>query len=185
MSEVTMPFPQPTPTTANESPVILRPDLRWFVTRGIVLGLVFPLLLRALGAGSFGLPCAIAAVMLWLVFKGSYIALDGKGFTYHSGVRRIAHSWGDLERFAVVEQRMLAFITVSRYVGWNFSPAYKHYKLLAIPRTLARWTGTTDAMFKPIGFNVPALVTIMNTHLAQARIASGTQASVVPSHPTC
>ena len=176
-----MPFPKPAPAPLEKSPVILRPELRWFVTRGVVLGVVFPLLLRALGAGNFGLPCAIAAVMLWFLFRNSYIALDSHGFTYHSGMRRIAHSWVDLDRFAVVEQRMLAFITVSRYVGWNFSPEYKHYKLLAIPRTLARWTGTTDAMFKPIGFNVPALVTILNTHLAQARIASGTSAYVAHS----
>ena len=175
-----MPFPQRTPA-ASQSPVILRPDPQWFLTRGIVLGVVFPLLLRALGAGSFGLPCVIAAVMLWLVFKSSYIALDSQGFRYHSGVRRVAHAWVDIERFAVVEQRMFAFITVNLYLGWNYSPAYKNYKLLAIPRTLARWTGTTDAMFKPIGFNVRALTAVMNTHLAQARMASGTHASVAHS----
>jgi hypothetical protein len=165
-----MPFRQSTPVASlGESPVILRPEPRWFLTRGIVLGLVFPLLLRALGAGGFGLPCAIAAVMLWLVFKSSYIALDSQGFTYHSGVRRIAHAWVDVERFAVVEQRMLAFITVSHYLGFNYSPAYKNYKLLAIPRKLARWTGTTDAMFKPVGFNVRALTAVMNEHLQHAR----------------
>jgi hypothetical protein len=176
-----MPFRQPTPVASGESPVILRPKSRWFLTRGIVLGVVFPVLLRAVGAGSFGLACVIAAVMLWLVFKNSYIALDSQGFTYHSGVRRIAHAWVDVERFAVVEQRMLAFITVSHYLGWNYSPAYKNYKLLAIPRTLARWTGTTDAMFKPVGFNVPALVVIMNAHSAQARMENGTPASVAHS----
>jgi hypothetical protein len=84
-------------------------------------------------------------------------------------VRRIAHAWADIERFAVVEQRMLAFITVSHYLGWNYSPAHKNYKLLAIPRTLARWTGTTDAMFKPVGFNVRALTAVMNEHLEQSR----------------
>ena len=116
-----MPFRQPTPSASlGESPVILRPDPRWFLTRGVVLGLVFPLLLRALGAGSFGLSCAIAAVMRWLVFKSSYIALDSQGFKYNSGMRRIAHAWVDIERFAVVEQRMLAFITVCRYLGWNY-----------------------------------------------------------------
>jgi hypothetical protein len=161
--------------------VILRPEPRWFLTRGIVLGVVIPLLLRALGAGSFGLGCVIAAVMLWLMFKSSYITLDSQGFRYHSGVRRIAHAWVDIERFAVVEQRMFAFITICRYLGWNYSPAYKNYKLLAIPRTLARWTGTTDAMFHPVGFSVPALVAIMNTHVAQARTAGGTHASVAHS----
>jgi hypothetical protein len=170
MSNVAMPFRQPTPVASlGKNPVILRPDPRWFLTRGLILGIGFPLLLSALGARSFGLPCVIAAGMLWLVFKSSYIALDSQGFRYHSGVRRIAHAWVDIERFAVVEQRMLAFITVSQYLGWNYSPAYKNYKLLAIPRTLARWTGTTDAMFKPIGFNVRALTAVMNEHLEQSR----------------
>jgi hypothetical protein len=163
-----MSFPQPIPGAQRVSPVILRPDPRWFLTRGIVLGNVFPLVLHALGAGNFGLGCAIAAVMLWLVFKNSYIALDSQGFRYYSGVRRVEHAWVDIDRFAVVEQRMLAFITVCRYLGWNYSSAYKHYKLLAIPRTLARWTGTTDAMFHPVGFNVRALTAIMNEHLQQA-----------------
>ena len=158
-----MPFPQH-PTAAAPSPVILRPDPQWFLTRGLVLGVVFPLVLRALGAGRFGLAFMAAAVMLWLVFKNSYITLDSEGFRYHSGVRQIAHAWVDIERFSVVEQRMLAFITVNLYLGWNYSPAYKNYKLLAIPRTLARWTGTTDAMFKPIGFNVRALVLHVTRH---------------------
>jgi hypothetical protein len=175
-----MPFSQPTPA-ASQSPVILRPDPKWFVTRGIVLGVVFPLVLRALGAGSFGLAFMIAAVMLWLVFKSSSIELDSQGFRYHSGVRRVAHAWVDIDRFAVVEQRMFAFITVNLYLGWNYSPAYKNYKLLAIPRTLARWTGTTDAMFKPVGFDVRALTAIMNTHLAQAQMMSSTRASVAQS----
>jgi hypothetical protein len=74
-----------------------------------------------------------------------------------------------VERFSVVEQRIFGFVTKNRYLGWNYSSAYRHYKLLAIPRTLAKWTGTTDAMFKPMGFNVPALTKVMNEHLAHAR----------------
>lgn len=155
----------------------LRPDPRWFLTRGIGWGLLFPLLLHALGAGRFGLLCAIGVGVLWLVFRNSYIALDGHGFRYHSAVRRIAHAWVDVERFSVVEQRMFVFITVAHYLGWNYSPAYKSYKLLAIPRTLARWTGMTDAMFKPVGFDVPALTRVMNEYLQQARNSHAAAAS--------
>jgi hypothetical protein len=44
-----MPIRQPTPIASLEkSQVILRPDPLWFLTRGIVLGLVFPLVLAAL-----------------------------------------------------------------------------------------------------------------------------------------
>ena len=173
-SRHTTPFVSP-----GASPLILRTDPRWFLTRGIACGLLFPLFLRVVGAGRFGLPCAIGVAIVWLVFRNSYITLDSHGFTYHSVVRRIAHSWVDVERFCVVEQLIFGFIPLSRYLGWNYSPAYKHYQRLAIPRTLARWVGTTDAMFKPVGFNVPALTTVMNAHLEHARTAGiGKPASV-------
>src|SRR5262245_29730165 len=93
--------------------VILRTDPRWFVTRGILWGLLFPLLLRVLKLGSYGLLCAFGVLVVWLLFRNSTITLDAQGFVYHSVVRQIAHSWADVERFCVVEQRMLAFITVS------------------------------------------------------------------------
>lgn len=147
---------------------ILRPDPRWFLTRGIAWGLVVPLVLRALGAGRVGPLFAIGVAGMWLLFRNSYITLDSHGFTYHSSVRRIAHAWSDVERFSVVEQRIYGFITIVRYLGWNYSPAYENYKRLAIPRTLARWTGTTDAMFKPVGFNVPKVASAMNEYLHQA-----------------
>lgn len=116
---------------------------------------------------------AIGALVVWLVFRNSTITLDDEGFTYHSAARRISHRWVDIDRFCVVEQRMLFFITTSRYLGWNFTPAYKNYKLLAIPRTVARWVGMTDAMFKPVGFNVPELTKIMNERLVESRTRKG------------
>ena len=163
------------PFVSGASPVILRTDPQWFIKRGIIWGLVFPLFLRVIGAGSFAWPFALVVALLWVAFRNSTITLDSEGFLYDSVVRRVAHAWVDVERFSVVEQRMYGFITISKSLGWNYSPAYKHYKRLAIPRTLARWVGTTDAMFKPVGFNVPGLVAVMNEHLAQARTAtSGT-----------
>src|SRR5688572_12847479 len=94
------------------SPLILRSYPRWFVTAGIGCGLVFALLLRSVGAGRAGLLCAIGVALLWLVFRNSSITLDSQGFTYHSVVRRIAHSWVDVERFCLVEQRIYGFIPV-------------------------------------------------------------------------
>ena len=47
----------------------------------------------------------------------------------------------------------------------------KNYKRLAIPRTVARWVGMSDAMFKPVGFDVRKLTTVMNEYLRQARTA--------------
>jgi hypothetical protein len=67
---------------------------------------------------------------------------------------------------------MYAFIVVNRYLGWNYSPAYKNYKRLAIPRTVARWVGMSDAMFKLVGFDVRKLTTVMNEYLSQARTAN-------------
>jgi hypothetical protein len=156
----------------KQSPVILRTDPRWFLTRGIGWGLLFPLLLRAIGAGSFGFYFAFGFALLWLLFRNSSITLDSEGFRYKSVLRNISHSWDEVERFGLVQQRMYGFITISHSLGWNYSPAYKHYKRLAIPRTLARWVGTTDAMVKPVGFNVPALVAVMNEYLKQARAAN-------------
>lgn len=173
LSEFSMPFNQVTPSPLRgPSPVILRTDPRWFVTRGIALGLGFPLLLRLFGLGRFGLPCAIGAVLVWLLFRNATITLDRQGFRYHSLVQTVAHPWTDIECFSVVEQRMLAFITVSQYVGYNYTPSYKHYKLLAVTRGLARVVGMTHAMFKPIGFNVPAVTAVMNEHLSQSRAAT-------------
>ena len=166
-SRHTTPFVSP-----GASPLILRTDPRWFLTRGIACGLLFPLLLRAVGAGRFGLPCAIGVAIVWLVFRNSYITLDSHGFTYHSVVRCIAHSWVDVERFCVVEQRIFGFIPVSRYLGWNYSPAYKNYKRLAIPRTLAGWVGT-DATFEPMFSCTGTGSPIMNEHLQRARTANG------------
>jgi hypothetical protein len=141
--------------------VVCDPRIGW--------GLVFPLLLRAVGAGRLGLLVTIAVAIVWLLFRKSYITLDSQGFTYHSVARHIVHAWIDVERFCVVEQRMYAFIVVNRYLGWNYSPAYKNYKRLAIPRTVARWVGMSDAMFKPVGFDVRKLTTVMNEYLRQAR----------------
>jgi hypothetical protein len=53
---------------------------------------VFPLLLRAVGAGRLGLLVTIAVAIVWLLFRKSYITLDSQGFTYHSVVRRIVHA---------------------------------------------------------------------------------------------
>lgn len=160
----------PTPPPVSRGDLhILRPDPRWFLTRGIAFGIVLPLALTALGAGRFGLLFTLGAAVVWIIFRNSSLTLDRNGFTYNSGIRRIAHQWVDVERFGVVEQRVYGFIPVSHYLGWNYSPAYRHYKRLAIPRTLARWAGTTDAMFKPMGFNVKELVRVLNQHLEQAR----------------
>jgi len=111
----------------------------------------------------------MAPAILWLLFRNSSITVDSEGFTYRSVLRRISHRWVDVERFAVVEQRAYGFITIDRFLGWDYSPTYKNYKRLAIPRTMARWVGMTHAMFKPIGFNVQELTRIMNEHLYQAR----------------
>ena len=132
-----------------------------------------------MGASGLGFLFAIAPAILWLLFRNSSITLDREGFTYHSVLRRISHRWADVERFSVVEQRAYGFITINRFLGWDYSPAYKNYKRLAIPRTMARWVGMTHAMFKPVGFNVPELTSVMNEHLYQARTAGiGKPASV-------
>ena len=78
----------------------------------------------------------------------------------------------DVERFSVVEQRGLGLIPMNRFLGWNYSTAYKNYKRLAIPRAVARFVGMTDAMIKPIGFNVKELASVMNEHLRQSRAGS-------------
>jgi hypothetical protein len=176
-----MPNPQSTPTVsrAREGPGVLRPDPRWFLTRGLAWGLALPLILGAVGARRSGLLVAIGVAVLWLLFRNSYMTLDSRGFTYHSVVRRISHAWVDVERFSVVEQRIYFFVPVSQYVGWNYSPAYRNYKRLAIPRTIARWVGMTDAMFKPVGFNVPELTRVLNEHLSRARSADIEQPSSV------
>jgi hypothetical protein len=161
----------PLPSAEAADATILRPDPRWFLVRGIGAGLVVPLLLRAIGAGKFALLFPVGVAALWVLFRNSYIRLDSHGFSYHSAVRRVAQSWLDIERFSIVEQRMYVFIRVSRYVGWNYSPAYRNYKRLVIPRTITRWAGMTDAMFKPVGFNVPELTSVMNQHLERARAA--------------
>ena len=152
------------------SPRILQPRPRWFLVRGIALELVALFLWRA-GASGLGFLFAMAPAILWLLFRNSSVTVDSEGFTYHSTLRRISHRWVDVERFAVVEQRAYGFITMNRFLGWDYSPAYKNYKRLAIPRTMARWTGMTHAMFKPVGFNVQELTSVMNEHLHQARIA--------------
>ena len=128
--------------------------------------------LRVVGAGRYGLPCAIGVLLVWLLFRNATITLDSHGFTYHSIVQRVTHAWTDIERFSVVEQRMLGFITISHYLGYNFSPAYKHYRLIAIPRAVARVVGMTHAMFKPVGFHVPSLTAVMNDYLNRARAAN-------------
>ena len=80
-------------------------------------GLLLPLSLSAIGPSGLTLPCLIIAGILRLVFKNSYITLDAQGFAYHSGMHSLAHAWVDVERFAVVEHRMLGFIVISKYVG--------------------------------------------------------------------
>ena len=164
--------PQNSPT-----PRILKPDPQWFLVRGVIWGLIVPLFLTlATKATGLGLLFALGVLIMWLVFRNSSITLDNEGFTYRAPVKTITHRWVDIESFCVVEQRMLHFIPVSRYLGWNFSPAYKNYKLLAIPRTVAKWVGMSHAMFKPVGFNVPELAKVMNEHLHQVRGLSGAAA---------
>jgi hypothetical protein len=153
------------------SPLVLHPCPRWFLIRGIALELVALFFLRGAGARGLGLLFAMAPAILWLLFRNSSITLDSDGFTYHSVLRRISHKWVDVERFSVVEQRAYGFITVNRFLGWDYSPAYKNYKRLAIPRTMARLVGMTHAMFKPVGFNIPELARVMNQHLYQTRTA--------------
>jgi hypothetical protein len=111
-----------------------------------------------------------AAALLWLFSRNSSMTLDSEGFTYRTFGRTVTHRWIDVERFFVVEQKHWGLITMNRFLGWNYSPAYKKYSRLAIPRALARWTGMTHAMIKPVGFNVPELVLVMNEHLERARV---------------
>lgn len=168
-----MPFPQARSSASSygSSPRILHPDPRWFLTRGIALGIVLPVFLALLGAGRLGLLLAVACAIVWLLFRNSSITLDNEGFTYSSVARRISHRWVDVESFSVVEHRVYGFIPVNRFLGWNYTPAYKNYKLLAIPRTLARFVGMTHAMVQPVGFNVRELTSVMNQHLQQTRAA--------------
>ena len=67
----------------------MRTDPRWFLTRGIGWGLVFPLFLRVVGFGRYGLPCAIGVLLVWLLFR------------YHSIVQRVTPRTDDIERFSV------------------------------------------------------------------------------------
>jgi hypothetical protein len=152
-----------------EKPTLLKPDPQWFVRRIIFWGIIMPVLLTAIGSRKLGLLCPVGLLFVWLAFRNSYIQLDSQGFYYHSIARKISHRWIEIERFGVVEQRMLYFIVFAKFLGWNFSPAYKNYKLLAIPRALSNIVGVTHAMFMPIGFDVPTLAATMNAHLQRAR----------------
>jgi polyferredoxin len=169
-------------TDGLEKPTILKPDPQWFLKRIVFWGILFPVLLIALGSRKLGLLCPFGLFLVWLAFRNSYISLDSQGFHYHSIARKISHKWIEIERFGVVEQKMLHFITFARYLGWNFSPAYKNYKLLAIPRALASFAGVTHAMFMPIGFDVPTLAATMNQHLQRSRAAHNQMPSSVATY---
>lgn len=112
----------------------------------------------------------IGVALLWLVFKSSSMTLDNEGFTYQSlGGRPTTHRWLDVEGFFVVEQKALGLIPVNRFLGWNYSPAYDKHRRRTLPRAVARWTGMTEGMIKPLGLDISELALLMNEHLARAR----------------
>jgi hypothetical protein len=157
--------------------VILHPDSRRFWTRVIPLGLLAMWVLRTRNGGGLGIMFVLGIGIIWLMYQKSSMTLDSEAFTYLCLGKRTSHRWQDVERFFVVEQRALGFITTNRYLGWNYSPAYKNYKRLAINRKLAGWVGMTEAMIKPVGFNVRELAAIMNQRLSEAKIATGANPS--------
>jgi hypothetical protein len=124
---------------------------------------------------------AMGGAILWLVFKNSSMTLDNGGFTYQYLGKRTTHRWIDVERFCVVEQRAFGLIPINRFFGWNYSPAYKNYKRLVIPRTVTRWVGMTDAMIKPVGFNVKELSSVMNQQIVQSRAGDAGKPASIPS----
>ena len=123
----------------------------------------------------------MGGAILWLIFKNSSMTLDSLGFTYQCLGKRTTHRWVDVERFCVVEQRAFGLIPINRFLGWNYSPAYKNYKRLAIPRAVARWVGMTDAMIKPVGFNVKELSIVMNQQLVRSRAGDTGKPAPIPS----
>jgi hypothetical protein len=123
------------------------------------------------GTGGLGLMFAMGGILLWVLFKTSSMTLDEFGFTYRCLGKCTTHRWVDVEYFCVVEQRAFGLIAMNRYLGWNFSPAYKNYKRLAIPRAVSRWVGMAEAMIKPVGFNVKKLSVVMNEELMRSRAA--------------
>jgi hypothetical protein len=139
-----MPNPQTTPFVSDIATTsrILRPNPRWFLVRAIVCGLVALLFYwSAAGTRGFGLMFAMGGAIFWLVFKNSSMTLDSGGFTYQCLGKRTTHRWVVVERFCVVEKRAFGLIPINRFLGWNYSPAYKNYKRLAMPRAVARWVG--------------------------------------------
>jgi len=179
-----MPNPQNAPSVSEIAMTsrVLRPNPRWFLVRAIPWVLLALFIYRSVArTGGLGLLLAIGGAVLWLVVKNSSIALHGDGFTYQFLGKRTSHRWVDVESFCVVEQRAFGLIPINRYLGWNFSPAYKNYKLLAIPRALARFVGMSDAMIKPLGFDVKELSAVMNQQLARARAVDTRKPAPIPS----
>jgi hypothetical protein len=156
----------------------IRPKSQWLLIRAIPLGIFALLIFAAAPKAAFlGIMSVFGVTLLWLVSRTSSMTLDNEGFTYQSlGARPASHRWLDIERFFVVEQKALGLIPVNRFLGWNHSPEYDKHRRRTVTRALARWTGMTEGMIKPLGLDVSELVPVMNEHLARAR-GSGNQAS--------
>lgn len=157
--------------TAQYPARVLRPRPIPFLLRGMVfalLGLVFLVGMR--GVNVVTVVFALAAASVGILFATSSITLNEDGFVYRSlGQRRAVYRWADVDNFSVVTQRVLGFIPIYRWLGWNFSPEYRHYRRLAIPRVLTRAMDMADAMVDPLGYDANELASLMSTYLAQAR----------------
>jgi hypothetical protein len=169
-------------TTSSPSAVevgsrTFRSQPSWFLIRAIPLG-IFALFIfaRAPRAAVLGALSVFGVALLWLVSRTSSMTLNDEGFIYSSlGKTSATQRWSDIEAFYVVEQKALGVITMNRYLGWNYAPEYHKGRRRSVSRAVARWTGMTDAMIKPLGLNIRELVPLMNERLARAR-ASGDQA---------
>lgn len=156
--------------------VRLLPNPRRFIVRAgvwsflAVVVLAFVVFRRAHDALIIAVFLAIAAALEWIALKSSSVTLEEEGFAYRTfGKRRAAYRWIDIETFNVVTHRVLGFIKTSEFLGWRFSPHYKHYKKLAIFRALARAVGMSDGMVKMPGYDPGELASLMNECVQRAR----------------
>jgi hypothetical protein len=151
----------------NPKPILIRAAIWGFFAVGILAVVV---LRNAHNALVIALFFAIAAAFEWVTLKTSSITLDENGFEYRSfGSIRAAHRWADLESFCVVTQRGLGFIRMNQWLGWRFSPEYKHHKWLAIPRAVTRAMGMADGMIKTVGYSPKELASLLNQFLERSR----------------
>ena len=158
-------------STVEASSRTFRPPPNWFLIRAIPLG-IFALWIFAAAprAAVLGAMSVFGVALLWLVSRTSAMTLNDEGFAYSSlGKPSATHRWSDIEAFYVVEQKALGLIPMNRYLGWNYSPDYDKSRRRSVTRAVARWTGMTEAMIKPLGLNIRELVPVMNEHLARAR----------------